>query len=119
MALLVVSSLLAILGERIDKFSIRRGAPVSATSDRWYRLARGVMRRPVTVALASAAVLLAVAAPLLSSQLTGPSAEAVAPGLPSYDPNEYVEGHYPRDVTEAVTVTVDGGAGERELASAR
>ncbi len=108
MAILVVPSLLSLLGPRIDALSIRRGPAVSDTSDGWYRLARGVMRRPVAVALASTALLLAAAAPLLWTTLTGPSAEAVPPGKPSYDAYRYLEAHYPRDVTEAVTVAVDG-----------
>jgi putative drug exporter of the RND superfamily len=115
-AILVVPSLLALLGTRIDKFSIRRGPAVSDESDGWYRLARGVMRRPVAVALASSALLLIAAAPLLWTTLTGPSAEAVPPGQPSYDAYRYLEGHYPRDVTEAVTVAVDGPAGPGQLA---
>ena len=75
------------------------------------------MRRPVAVALASSALLLACAAPLLWTTLTGPSAEAVPPGKPSYDANSYLEAHYPRDLTEAVTVTVDGAAGPAQLAA--
>jgi putative drug exporter of the RND superfamily len=117
MAILVVPSLLALLGPRIDALSIRRGPAVSDSSDGWYRLARGVMRRPVMVALASSALLLAAASPLLWTTLTGPSAEAVPPGQPSYDAYRYLEAHYPRDVTEAVTVTVDGGAGPDQLAA--
>ena len=117
MAILVVPSLLALLGPRIDALSIRRGAAVSDSSDGWYRLARGVMRRPIAVALASSALLLAAAAPLLWTTLTGPSAEAVPPGQPSYDAYRYLEAHYPRDVTEAVTVTVDGAAGPEQLAA--
>jgi len=118
-AILVVPSLLALLGTRIDALSIRRGAAVSDTSDGWYRLARGVMRRPVAVALASSALLLAAAAPLLWTTLTGPSAEAVPPGKPSYDAYRYLEAHYPRDVTEAVTVAVDGSAADAQLAAFR
>jgi uncharacterized membrane protein YdfJ with MMPL/SSD domain len=114
-AIFVVPSLLALLGTRIDALSIRRGPAVSDTSDDWYRLARGVMRRPVAVALASSALLLAAATPLLWTTLTGPSAEAVPPGQPSYDAYKYLEAHYPRDVTEAVTVTVDGLAGDAQL----
>jgi putative drug exporter of the RND superfamily len=117
MAILVVPSLLALLGPRIDALSIRRGPAVSDTSDGWYRLAHGVMRRPIAVALASSALLLAAASPLLWTTLTGPSAEAVPPGQPSYDAYRYLEAHYPRDVTEAVTVTVDGGAGPDQLAA--
>jgi RND superfamily putative drug exporter len=119
MAVLVVPSLLALLGTRIDALSIRRGPAVSDTSDSWYRLARGVMRRPVAVALASSALLLAAAAPLLWTTLTGPSAEAVPPGVPSYDANRYLESHYPRDVSEAVTVAVDGRAGPIQLTRLR
>jgi uncharacterized membrane protein YdfJ with MMPL/SSD domain len=118
-ALLVVPSLLALLGPRIDALSIRRGRAVSDTSDGWYRLARGVMRRPVAVALSSAALLLAAATPLLWTTLTGPSAEAVPVGKPSYDAYRYLEAHYPRDVTEAVTVAVDGRADPAQLAAYR
>lgn len=118
-ALLVVPSLLALLGTRIDALSIRRGPAVSDTSDGWYRVARGVMRRPIATALASSALMLAAATPLLWTTLTGPSAEAVPPGQPSYDAYRYVEAHYPRDVTEAVTVAVDGRADRAQLAAFR
>jgi len=109
-ALFVVPSLLALLGTRINALSIRRGHAVSESSGGWYRLARGVMRRPVAVALASAAVLLAAGAPLLGTVLTGPSAQAVPPTKPSYEVNSYVEQHYGRQVAEAITVTVRGDA---------
>jgi RND superfamily putative drug exporter len=115
LAIFVVPSLLALLGTRIDALSIRRGPAVSDTSDGWYRLARGVMRRPVGVALASSALLLTAAAPLLWTTLTGPSAEAVPPDQPSAKAYDYLEAHYPRDVTEAVTVAVDGAANGAQL----
>ncbi len=108
LALLVVPSILALAGRRIDSFSIRRGPSVSDESSGWYRLARGVMARPVATLLASSALLLACAAPLLVTTLTGPSAEAVPPGLPAHDANRYVEDRYGRGLTEAVTVTVRG-----------
>ena len=94
-AILVVPSLLALLGKRIDALSIRRGPAVSDTSDGWYRLARGVMRRPLAVALGSSALLLAAATPLLWTTLTGPSAEAVPPNQPSYDAYRYLEAPLP------------------------
>ena len=78
--ILVVPSLLSLLGTRIDALSIRRGPALSDESGGWYRLARGVMRHPVGVALTSSALLLAAAAPLLWTTLTGPSAEAVPQG---------------------------------------
>ncbi len=116
-AILVVPALLALLGTNVDKWSVRRGPAVSDASGSWYRLARGVMRRPVATALASSGLLLLAASPLLFTTLTGPSAEAVPPGKPSYDAFRYVESHYPRDVSEAVTVAVRGDATDAELAA--
>ena len=40
----------------------------------------------------------------------------VAPAHKAY---RYLEAHYPRNVTEAVTVTVDGHAGDAQLAAYR
>ncbi|HYF24193.1 MAG TPA: MMPL family transporter [Baekduia sp.] len=115
LALLVVGSLLAILGPRIDALSVRRGPAVSDASGGWYRLARGVMRRPLVIALASGGILLALAVPLLGVTLTGPSAEAVPPGLASHEANDVVERSYGRALTEAVTVTVRGDVAPAEL----
>ena len=81
--------------------SVRRGPAVSDDSDGWYRLARGVMRRPSSSRSRCTALLLAASSPLLSTVLTGPSAEAVPPGQPSYAVNEYIEEHYSRGVAEA------------------
>ena len=103
--------MLALLGHPDRRALDPPRASVSAESDGWYRLARGVMRHPVGVALASSAFLLAAAAPLLWTTLTGPNSDFVPHNKPAYEANSYVEGHYPRDVTEAVTVTVDGRAG--------
>ncbi len=117
MALFVVPSLLVVLGPRIDALSIRRGPSLSGSSTRWLRLAQGVMRRPVLVAVATSAVLLGLAAPLFGTQLTGPSAQAVPPGQQSYETNAYLLEHYGRTLVEGVSVTVTGGASEAELAA--
>jgi uncharacterized membrane protein YdfJ with MMPL/SSD domain len=108
-ALFVVPALLSLLGPRINALSIRRPAKsVSDASDGWMRVARAVMRRPIPVALATMGLLLALAGPLAGTVLTGPSGQAVSSGLPSYDATKYVPAHYPRDITEAVTVAVHG-----------
>jgi uncharacterized membrane protein YdfJ with MMPL/SSD domain len=115
MAILVVPSMLRVLGPRINALSIRRGPAVSATSNRWLRLAQTVMRRPILFAVGTTVVLLAVAAPLLGTHLTGPSAQAVPPGQQSYAANRYLDAHYGREVTEGVSLTVDGTASQAEL----
>lgn len=119
MAIFVAPALLTVLGPRINTWSIRTGPAVSDTSTRWLRVARGVMKRPVLVALATTAVLLALAAPLLATTLTGPSAQAVPPGQQSYEVNRYLESHYGREVVEGVSLTVDGAVDPGELDALR
>ncbi|HUR84904.1 MAG TPA: MMPL family transporter [Solirubrobacteraceae bacterium] len=115
MALLVVPSLLALLGTRINALSIRRGPAVSDASGGWYRVAKLVMRRPLVVAIACVALLLALASPVLDSEFTGPSAEAVPPSQASYAVNTYIDGNYSRGVSFPVTVTVAGAASAAQL----
>jgi len=114
--ILVVPSLIALLGTRINALSVRRGPAVSEASGAWYRLAKVVMRRPLVVALGCTALLLATASPLLSATFTGPSAEAVPPSQPSYAVNRYVDERYSRGAAFAITVTVRGDAGAAQLA---
>lgn len=115
-AVLVVPSMLALLGTRINALAIRRGPSVSDHSSAWYRVAKTAMRRPVVVAIACTALLLAASAPLLDTELTGPSAEAVPPSQPSYAVNEYIERNYSQGIAFAITVTVQGDATPAQLA---
>jgi RND superfamily putative drug exporter len=114
-ALLLVPSLLALLGERVNALSLRRGPAVSDASDRWYQLSRWVMRRPVGVALGSAAVLLLLAFPMLGVDLTTAGADSVPPGKPSRQVTERMDRDYPPGRVLPVTVTVDGPAGDAQL----
>lgn len=118
-AILVVPSMLALLGTRINALAIRRGPSVSDHSSAWYRVAKLAMRRPVVVAAACTALLLAASSPLLSTKLTGPSAEAVPPSQPSYAVNAYIEENYSQGIAFAITVTVQGDASPAQLALLR
>jgi uncharacterized membrane protein YdfJ with MMPL/SSD domain len=103
-SLVVLPAVLVALGPRINALAparLQRSAARSAqATDRgfWFRLARGVMRRPGRVALVTAVALIVVALPALSLQL----APADAHVLPSSSE--------PRQVAEAIThdFAVDG-----------
>lgn len=63
-ALVILPAILALIGRRIDSFSFaRRNA--NDSYDSWLRLGRGVMRRPVLIALVTSAALLVMASPSL------------------------------------------------------
>ncbi len=84
-SLLVLPAVLVALGPRINALSparLQRSVARTAQSSEqggWYRLARGVMRRPGLVALFTAALLLLAAIPSLRLSLT-PADAHVLPG---------------------------------------
>jgi uncharacterized membrane protein YdfJ with MMPL/SSD domain len=114
-AIVVIPSLLALLGERVNSLAIRRGPAVSDESGGWYRLARAVMRRPIAVALGSSVLLLAVSLPLFSMKLTGPNTDDMPRGLPSYEVTQRIEASYGRGIAQSITVAVQGGVSDAQL----
>ncbi|MEV8594737.1 MMPL family transporter [Streptomyces sp. NPDC052012] len=76
-ALLALPALLTVLGERINAWAPKswqraqeRGAG-NGSGGRWYRFSHGVMRRPVSAAVAAGAVLVVLALPVLGIRFTG------------------------------------------------
>jgi uncharacterized membrane protein YdfJ with MMPL/SSD domain len=83
-ALLVLPAVLALLGRRVNALApprLQRAAEAdarAAESDPWYRLSRAVMRRPGTIAAASAALLIAMGIPFLGIKLTAVDASVLS-----------------------------------------
>jgi uncharacterized membrane protein YdfJ with MMPL/SSD domain len=82
-ALLVLPSVLALLGPRVNALAPRRLQRAAdadarpAESGFWYRLSRAVMRRPGTVAAGAAALLIAMGIPFLGIKLTAVDASVL------------------------------------------
>ena len=64
-ATVALPALLAVVGQRVNSLSLRRKPKVLANGTFWHRLAHGVMRRPVPVALGTIALLLVLGTPFL------------------------------------------------------
>jgi RND superfamily putative drug exporter len=65
-ALVPLPAILALLGHRIDKFTVRKSAVTPKEDGRWAHTARFVMRRPVSVVLLALIFLGILAAPIRS-----------------------------------------------------
>ncbi len=78
-ALTALPALLMVLGERVDAFAPRRWRhrAVATQSGFWYRLSHAVMRRPVLVAVTTAAMLIAAGTPFLRIEFTGVDASVL------------------------------------------
>ena len=82
-ALTLLPAILAIVGTRIDALAIRRVTPTDDPNGRWARLARSVMRRPLTVLLPTLAVLLLLGSPFLHVRFNAPDSTILPPTVPS------------------------------------
>ena len=108
-ALTVLPALLAVLGPNVDRFRVgRRGAE----SGFWYRLSRGVMRRPGRVAAATAAVLILAGLPFAGVKFTGVDASVLPESQSARVVDDALKKDFPLDPTSPAYVAVRGAEGE-------
>jgi RND superfamily putative drug exporter len=111
-SLLGLGSLLAVLGARVNALApgfLRRAAERTALpAERgfWYRLSRGVMRRPLPIALATAALLVACGVPFLHVRFTGVDATSLPPSASSRQVQEALQDAFPPEPTAPLAVVL-------------
>ncbi|HEY8304881.1 MAG TPA: MMPL family transporter, partial [Solirubrobacteraceae bacterium] len=109
-SLLVLPAVLVALGPRINALSparLQRSAARTAQSSEqggWYRLARGVMRRPGLVALLTAALLLLAALPSLRLALAPADAHVLPASSEARLVAEALTHDFPVDASQTITI---------------
>jgi putative drug exporter of the RND superfamily len=109
-SLLVLPAVLVALGPRIDALSparLQRSAARTAQSSEqggWYRLARGVMRRPGLVALLTSALLLLAAIPSLRLALAPADAHVLPSSSEARRVAETLTRAFPVDPSQTITI---------------
>ena len=106
-ALTVLPALLAVLGPRVNALRVRRGAARPARAEQsgaWYRLARGVMRRPAVYAVVIVVALLALAAPFRHITWGGTDARSLPAGAPARVVAEALNQDFPGNPASPIEV---------------
>jgi RND superfamily putative drug exporter len=98
-ALTLLPAILAILGTRIDRLSVRKVTLEPGADGPWARLARRVMRHPVAVLVPTLSILLLLGVPFLNVRFNAPDATILPASVPSreaYDvlAREFGEGEF-------------------------
>jgi RND superfamily putative drug exporter len=98
-ALTLLPAILAILGTRVDRLSVRTVTAVPAPDGPWARLARRVMRHPVAVLVPTLTLLIVLGIPFLHVRFNAPDASILPSFVPSreaYDilASEFGEGEF-------------------------
>jgi putative drug exporter of the RND superfamily len=87
-SVITLPALLATLGPKIDRWSVRRAAPAATGPSPWRRLGGAVMARPGPVAVVSVALLLLLGVPFLRIELGLPDERVLPKDSP---PRQVVE----------------------------
>jgi uncharacterized membrane protein YdfJ with MMPL/SSD domain len=109
-SLIVLPAVLVALGPRIDALApsrLQRSAARTAQASEqggWYRLARGVMRRPGLVALVTAAVLLLAALPALRIAFAPADAHVLPATSEARKVAQTLTNDFPVDASQTVTI---------------
>ena len=111
-AVVTLPALLAVIGNRIDRFSFRRGHRVAVEREGfWHRLAHGVMRRPVLVAVGTTAFLVVLGAPFLGVNFGLPTTAALPTSAESRQVSDVIDTEFETNRGEQFSIvasTADG-----------
>ena len=81
--------------------------------DRWYRVTNFVMKRPGTIAVVTAVLMIALTIPSFRAVWTPVDIESVPKGLSSRTVGDALASDFPGQDSSPVVVVADGGQGER------
>ena len=111
-ALVALPALLAVLGPRINALAPRSwqlAAERGARQERsgfWYRLSRGVMRRPLPIATVSAALLIAAGVPFLRVEFTGVDATVLSKASALRQVDDALDRDFEQNSTSPINLAV-------------
>ncbi|MDX6286275.1 MAG: putative drug exporter of the superfamily [Frankiales bacterium] len=103
-AIVVLPALLAVVGKRIDRFSLRRRPPKPDHEGLWHRIALGVMRRPIPIATAIVGLLIVLGLPFLGVHFGLPDDRVLPPSANAHVVGDVVRSEFPGGQANQVDV---------------
>jgi RND superfamily putative drug exporter len=113
-ALVALPALLAILGKRIDKAVVRKGALTPKEDGRWAQTARFVMRKPVSVVVLSLVILTVLAAPIKNIVFSQVDSRVLPASNPAAYAAQLITERFPGQEGNPIEVIIPGGANKIE-----
>jgi RND superfamily putative drug exporter len=115
-SLTVLPAVLWLLGRRVNSLAPKafqrhaEEAARPATRGFWYRLSRAVMRRPGTIAIAAAAVMIAAGLPFLRVVWTFADARVLPHEASARQVDGVLQNQFPPNRTDPLRIAIDRGA---------
>ena len=111
-ALIPLPAILALLGTKINKGVVRKNAIVQKEDGRWARVARFVMRRPVSVVTASLAILFMLIAPITNIKFSQVDSGVLPKSDRAYIASQFIADEFPGQESNPIEIVFPNGASQ-------
>ncbi len=117
-ALVPLPAILAMLGEKVNKGRVRRGALIQREDGRWAQVVRFVMRRPVTVVAGSLALLFFFISPIGNAKFGQVDTDQLPATDRAYISSQFIAEQFPGQEGNPIEIVFPQGASQTdEIAS--
>ena len=113
-ALIPLPAILALMGSKINKGVVRKNAIVQKEDGRWARVARFVMRRPVSVVTASLAILFVMIAPITNIKFSQVDSGVLPKSDLAYIASQFIADEFPGQESNPIEIVFPNGASQTE-----
>ena len=117
-ALIPLPALLVMLGEKVNKGRVRRGALIQREDGRWAQVARFVMRKPITVVAASLAILFLFISPIGNAKFGQVDTDQLPASDRAYISSQFIAEQFPGEEGNPIEIIFPNGNSQTSEISA-
>ena len=113
-ALIPLPALLATIGKKVNKGTIRKGALVSHDDGRWSQVARFVMKRPIPIVISSILLLGFFIAPLSAAKFSQVDSRVLPSNNRAYISSQFITKNFPGQESNPIEIIAPHGAFQKD-----
>ena len=113
-AIVPLPAVLAILGNKINKGVVRKSGIVQKEDGRWSRIARFVMRRPISVVAASLAILFLLISPITNIKFSQIDSDVLPKTDRAYIASQFIATEFPGQESNPIEIVFPNGAQQKD-----
>jgi RND superfamily putative drug exporter len=113
-ALIPLPAMLAILGNKINKGVVRKSGIVQKEDGRWSRIARFVMRRPISVVAALLAILFLLISPITNIKFSQIDSDVLPKTDRAYIASQFIATEFPGQESNPIEIVFPNGAQQKD-----
>ncbi len=111
-ALIPLPALLVMLGEKVNKGRVRRGALIQREDGRWAQVARFVMRKPITVVAGSLAILFLFISPIGNAKFGQVDTDQLPATDRAYISSQFIAEQFPGEEGNPIEIIFPNGSSQ-------